>query len=116
MYRPTIVTHEVTVRALCCVFDLHQDGFPTLVVQNIMTVDCSVSQHAHTADKNPGVRGIAIKRTAPLSIFGQEILRKMWLSEGRDQCADVDGDDGDDDTGQEDGGQFVYIFNAHKDQ
>lgn len=40
----------------------------------------------------------------------------MWLSEGRDQCADVDGKDGDDDTDQEEGGQFVYIFNAHKDQ
>lgn len=40
----------------------------------------------------------------------------MWRFEGGDQRSDVDGDDGDDDAGQEDGGQFVDVLHAHKDQ
>lgn len=40
----------------------------------------------------------------------------MWRAEGGDQGSDVDGEDGDDDTRQEDGGQLVDIFHAHKDQ
>lgn len=59
---------------------------------------------------------ITTKTTGPPSNLEQEILRKVWLFEGRDQSSDVDGNNGDDDTGQEDGSQFVHIFNAHKDQ
>ena len=40
----------------------------------------------------------------------------MRLVEGRDQPADVDGNDGDNDAGQEDGCQLVHVLHAHKDQ
>lgn len=45
-----------------------------------------------------------------------QTLRELRRFEGRDQCADVDGHDGDDDAGQEDGGQFVDVLHTHKDQ
>lgn len=113
MHQPTILSCDVTVNTLCC---LHYDGFTTLVVFNVMAADCSVPQHAHTAHKNPETVRITTKTTGPPSNLEQEILRKVRLSEGRDKSSDVDGNNGDDDTGQEDGSQFVHIFNAHKDQ
>lgn len=36
--------------------------------------------------------------------------------EGRDKRSDVNGDDGDNDTGQEDGRQFVDVLYTDKDQ
>lgn len=40
----------------------------------------------------------------------------MWGFEGGDQRSRVDGHNGDDDAGQEDGRQLVDIFHAHKHQ
>lgn len=40
----------------------------------------------------------------------------MRRFEGRDKRSDVYGDDGDDDTGQEDGRQFVNVLDTNKDQ
>lgn len=40
----------------------------------------------------------------------------MRRFEGRDKRSDVYGDDGDDDTGQEDGRQFVDVLDTNKDQ
>lgn len=43
-------------------------------------------------------------------------LREMRRFEGRDERSDVNGDDGNDDTGQEDGSQFVDVLHTNKDQ
>lgn len=51
-----------------------------------------------------------------LCSFGNHHLREIWRFEGGDQCSDVDGSDGDDDAGQEDGGQFVDVLHAHEDE
>lgn len=81
-----------------------------------MAADSSISQHAHAADGKAHWSG----KNRTVSFVFLEIrdkrLREMWRFEGGDQRSDIDGDDGDDDAGQEDGGQFVDIFHPHKDQ
>ena len=47
-YQPTIVNRDVAVKSLICFFDKQQNCFLTMVI-NIMAVDSSISQHAHTA-------------------------------------------------------------------
>lgn len=51
-YTPTIRYCVVGVYSLL-LFDLQPDGSLTLVVDNFMAADCSVSQHAHAADGSP---------------------------------------------------------------
>lgn len=51
-----------------------------------------------------------------MHLFINQHLREIWRFEGGDQRSDIDGNDGDDDAGQEDGGQFVDVLHAHEDQ
>lgn len=83
-----------------------------------MAADRSVSQHAHAVDGSASVsqKPRELKDRSLRFIFGYQHLREMWRFEGGDQRSDIDGNDGDDDAGQEDGGQFVDVLHAHKDQ
>lgn len=50
-----------------------------------------------------------------VNIWSCNSLGAPW-AKGGDQSASVDGQDGQNDTGQEDGRQLVDILDAHKDQ
>lgn len=47
---------------------------------------------------------------------GSVNLREIGFVEGGDKRSDVDGNNGDDDTGQEDGGQLVDVLHTDKDE
>lgn len=111
---PTDDSCEVSVDAPCGLLHQHRDGFRALVVIDFVAADGPVSQHAHSADGEsqtgqPGTRTLAL-------CWWKCHLREIRRFEGRDQRSRVDGHDGDDDAGQEDGRQLVDIFNAHKNQ
>lgn len=111
---PTHNSCEVSVDAPCGLLHQHRDGFRALIVIDFVAADGPVSQHAHSADGEsqtgqPGTRTLAL-------CWRNCHLREIRWFEGRDQRSRVDGHDGDDDAGQEDGRQLVDIFNAHKHQ
>lgn len=51
-----------------------------------------------------------------LFFFFNSHSRKLWRLEGGDQCTHINGNNGDDDTGQENGCQLVDVLDANKDQ
>lgn len=105
---------EVGINAVCRLFDLHLHSFCTLAVIELMATDRPVSEHAHAAG---GVQSVNIRWLVLVFLERHgEHLREIWRFERGDQRPDIDGDDGDDDAGQEDGGQFVDIFHTHKHQ
>lgn len=73
----------------------------------------TLQMEAHWSVKSVRAKGLA--SFVSLEIHNQN-LREQWWFESGDQCADIDGNNGDDDAGQEDGGQFVDVLHTHKDQ
>lgn len=79
---PTDNSGEVHIISSHWLFDLQQDGFCTMVVINFMTVDASVSQHAHAADRSRSVsQDHRSSTTGQRCIFGnvKSALTENWL-------------------------------------